>query len=111
MPTYLFETARSAVLRLSAKRQVRRASPQINDYGPGGRVENWRELMKTAVVARSIPGVSPSDSGGLQRDGSKKSCGGVHSRTVELHHLCRQLPRQCPLKWRSCYSRYMIQFP
>ncbi|CUX72119.1 MULTISPECIES: plasmid replication protein RepC [Agrobacterium] len=39
---------------------VRRACPQIDDYGPGGRIENWRELMKAAVVVRSMLGVSPS---------------------------------------------------
>lgn len=37
-----------------------RACPQIADYGPGGRIENWRELMKAAVVVRSMLGVSPS---------------------------------------------------
>ncbi|WP_107677854.1 plasmid replication protein RepC [Agrobacterium sp. LAD9] len=39
---------------------VLRACPQITDYGPGGRVEHWRELMKAAVVVRSMLGVSPS---------------------------------------------------
>ncbi len=39
---------------------VLRACPQINDYGPGGRIEHWRELMKAAVVVRSMLGVSPS---------------------------------------------------
>ncbi len=39
---------------------VLRACPQIADYGPGGRLENWRELMKAAVVVRSMLGVSPS---------------------------------------------------
>lgn len=39
---------------------VLRACPQIADYGPGGRVEHWRELMKAAVVVRSMLGVSPS---------------------------------------------------
>lgn len=39
---------------------VLRACPQIADYGPGGRIENWRELMKAAVVVRSMLGVSPS---------------------------------------------------
>lgn len=39
---------------------VLRACPQISDYGPGGRLENWRELMKAAVVVRSMLGVSPS---------------------------------------------------
>ncbi|NKL15508.1 replication initiation protein RepC [Rhizobium leguminosarum bv. viciae] len=39
---------------------VLRACPQIADYGPGGRIEHWRELMKAAVVVRSMLGVSPS---------------------------------------------------
>ena len=39
---------------------VLRACPQIADYGPGGGIENWRELMKAAVVVRSMLGVSPS---------------------------------------------------
>ena len=39
---------------------VLRACPQIADYGPGGRIENWRELMKAAIVVRSMLGVSPS---------------------------------------------------
>ena len=39
---------------------VLRACPQIADYGPGGRIEHWRELMKAAVVVRSMLAVSPS---------------------------------------------------
>lgn len=39
---------------------VLRACPLITDYGPGGRIEHWRELMKAAVVVRSMLGVSPS---------------------------------------------------
>ena len=39
---------------------VLRACPQIADYGPGGHIEHWRELMKAAVVVRSMLGVSPS---------------------------------------------------
>ena len=39
---------------------VLRACPQIADYGSGGQIENWRELMKAAVVVRSMLGVSPS---------------------------------------------------
>lgn len=39
---------------------VLRACPQIADYGHGGRIENWRELMSAAVVVRSMLGVSPS---------------------------------------------------
>jgi replication initiation protein RepC len=39
---------------------VLRACPVINDYGPGGRISNWRELMTAAIVVRSMLGVSPS---------------------------------------------------
>jgi replication initiation protein RepC len=39
---------------------VLRACPQIADYGPGGKIEHWRELMSAAVVVRSMLGVSPS---------------------------------------------------
>jgi replication initiation protein RepC len=39
---------------------VLRACPQIADYGPGGRIAHWRELMTAAVVIRSMLGVSPS---------------------------------------------------
>jgi replication initiation protein RepC len=39
---------------------VLRACPQIADYGPAGRIEHWRELMRASVVVRSMLGVSPS---------------------------------------------------
>jgi len=39
---------------------VLRACPQISDYGLGGKIEHWRELMGAAVVVRSMLGVSPS---------------------------------------------------
>lgn len=39
---------------------VLQACPQIADYGPGGRIANWRDLMSAAVVVRSMLGVSPS---------------------------------------------------
>nr|CAD6437778.1 replication initiation protein RepC [Rhizobium sp. Q54] len=39
---------------------VLRACPQIVDYGPGGGISNWRELMAAAVLVRSMLGVSPS---------------------------------------------------
>ncbi|XUY30195.1 plasmid replication protein RepC (plasmid) [Agrobacterium sp. rho-8.1] len=39
---------------------VLRACPVINDYGPGGKISNWRELMTAAIVVRSMLGVSPS---------------------------------------------------
>ncbi|OBZ97453.1 replication initiation protein RepC (plasmid) [Pararhizobium polonicum] len=39
---------------------VLKACPTICDYGQGGSVENWRDLMSAAVVVRSVLGVSPS---------------------------------------------------
>ena len=39
---------------------VLQACPAILDYGPGGTVGNWRDLMSAAVVVRSMLGVSPS---------------------------------------------------
>ncbi|ANL87139.1 plasmid replication protein RepC [Rhizobium phaseoli] len=39
---------------------VLRACPQISDYGPGGQIGSWRDLMSAAVVVRSMLGVSPS---------------------------------------------------
>lgn len=39
---------------------VLRACPQIGDYGPGGQIASWRDLMSAAVVVRSMLGVSPS---------------------------------------------------
>lgn len=39
---------------------VLQACPQMADYGPGGAVRTWRDLMAAAVVVRSMLGVSPS---------------------------------------------------
>lgn len=39
---------------------VLKACPQIVDYGPGGAIGSWREMMSAAVVVRSMLGVSPS---------------------------------------------------
>lgn len=39
---------------------VLRACPRISDYGPGGTIAGWRDLMSAAVVVRSMLGVSPS---------------------------------------------------
>jgi len=39
---------------------VLQACPGIVDYGPGGSVTSWRDLMSAAVVVRSMLGVSPS---------------------------------------------------
>lgn len=39
---------------------VMKACPTIADYGPGGAIGSWRDLMLAAVVVRSTLGVSPS---------------------------------------------------
>ncbi|MCB5203957.1 replication initiation protein RepC [Neorhizobium sp. T786] len=39
---------------------VLRACPQILDYGQGGAITGWRDLMAAAVVVRTMLGVSPS---------------------------------------------------
>lgn len=39
---------------------VLKACPQIADYGPGGGIASWRDLMSAAIVVRSMLGVSPS---------------------------------------------------
>jgi len=36
------------------------ACPEIGNYGPGGHVTSWRDLMSAAIVVRSMLGVSPS---------------------------------------------------
>lgn len=39
---------------------VLRACPQLIDYGSGGTIGSWRELMSAAVVVRSMLGITPS---------------------------------------------------
>ncbi|WP_107676132.1 plasmid replication protein RepC [Agrobacterium sp. LAD9] len=39
---------------------VLRACPHITDYGAGGIIGSWRDLMSAAVVVRSMLGVTPS---------------------------------------------------
>ncbi|MGX9992260.1 plasmid replication protein RepC (plasmid) [Rhizobium sp. Z1P35] len=39
---------------------VLKACPQVIDYGAGGAIGSWRELMSAAVVVRSMLGISPS---------------------------------------------------
>ena len=39
---------------------VLRACPDICDYGQGGAIGSWREFMATAVLVRSMLGISPS---------------------------------------------------
>ena len=36
------------------------ACPDIVDYGKGGEISNWRDLLATAAVIRSMLGISPS---------------------------------------------------
>ena len=36
------------------------ACPEIVNYGPGGNITSWRDIMSAAVVVRSMLGVSPS---------------------------------------------------
>ncbi|NHT77696.1 replication initiation protein RepC [Rhizobiaceae bacterium CRRU44] len=60
--------AKASDLRLRDKHPVKafplsvvlKACPSITDYGRGGRVDSWRDLMSAAVVVRSMLGVSPS---------------------------------------------------
>lgn len=39
---------------------VLRACPEISDYGPGGAISQWRDLMMASAVARAMLGISPS---------------------------------------------------
>lgn len=39
---------------------VLRSCPTVSDYGCGGTISNWREMLTAAVVVRSTLGVSPS---------------------------------------------------
>ncbi|WP_105386497.1 plasmid replication protein RepC [Neorhizobium alkalisoli] len=39
---------------------VLQACRDIADYAPGGAISSWRDLMSTAIVVRSMLGVSPS---------------------------------------------------
>jgi replication initiation protein RepC len=39
---------------------VLKACPDACDYGPAGKIENWKDMMTAALVIRSMLGVSPS---------------------------------------------------
>jgi replication initiation protein RepC len=54
------ERAAAAGIRPFPLGMVLRACPGIADYGPGGGIDSWRDLMAAAVVVRSFLGVSPS---------------------------------------------------
>lgn len=53
-------TRRIEPMKVLPLTMVLRACPQIIDYGPGGKIEYWRDLLVAAVVVRSMLGVSPS---------------------------------------------------
>ncbi|MBX5301360.1 replication initiation protein RepC [Rhizobium sp. NLR12b] len=46
---------------------VLQACPDIMDYGPGGKVDSWRDLMTAAIIVRSMLAVSPSAYGAASR--------------------------------------------
>lgn len=51
---------KSQVIKAFPLGVVLKACPTISDYGPGGAIGNWRDLMAAAVVVRSMLKVSPS---------------------------------------------------
>ena len=52
--------ARSEPVKAFPLGMVLKACPMVADYGPGGSVGSWRDLMSAAVVVRSTLGVSAS---------------------------------------------------
>lgn len=60
LATGAMENAAPVSIRPFPLGMVLRACPQIADYGPGGGIGSWRDLMAAAVVVRSFLGVSPS---------------------------------------------------
>ncbi|MCM2458864.1 replication initiation protein RepC [Rhizobium sp. CG4] len=83
---------------------VLKACPQIIDYGPGGSVASWRDLMSAAVVVRSMLGVSPSayqdacETMGPENSAIAIACileraGHISSAGGYLRHLTRRTER------------------
>jgi len=54
------QRAKSELIKAFPLGMVLKACPAVADYGPGGSVGNWRDLMSAAVVVRSTLGVSAS---------------------------------------------------
>lgn len=52
--------AKSEPIKAFPLGMVLKACPMVADYGPGGAVGSWRDLMSAAVVVRSTLGVSAS---------------------------------------------------
>jgi replication initiation protein RepC len=83
---------------------ILQACPAISDYGPGGQIRNWRDLMSAAVVVRSMLGVSPSayqdacDSLGPENSAAVMACileraGHINSAGGYLRDLSRKAER------------------
>ncbi len=54
------ETAAAKSLQSFPLGLVLQSCPQIADYGPSGRIDNWRDLMAAAVVVRTMLGITSS---------------------------------------------------
>ncbi|MGF0540667.1 plasmid replication protein RepC [Agrobacterium sp. ES01] len=50
----------NAPLKAFPLSMILKACPQIVDYGDGGAIGNWRDMMRAAIVVRSMLGISPS---------------------------------------------------
>lgn len=59
-PPNLTNQPRSEAIKAFPLGMVLKACPSIGDYGPGGGIAGWRDLMSAAVVVRSMLGISPS---------------------------------------------------
>jgi replication initiation protein RepC len=54
-PSSVLEPAKEYPLNM-----ILRACPSVSDYGPGGRIQNWRDLLDATSVIRSTLGITPS---------------------------------------------------
>ncbi|MEI2297050.1 plasmid replication protein RepC [Ensifer sp. MJa1] len=59
---------------------VLKACPQISDYGPSGRIMNWRDLQTAAVVVRTMLGISP--------DAYDEACAVLGAETAAIVLAC-----------------------
>lgn len=53
-------TERRELIKHYPLAMVVKACPEISNYGPGGSITNWREMMTAAIVVHSTLRVSPS---------------------------------------------------
>ena len=73
---------------------VLRACPQISDYGAGGVISHWRELMTAAVVVRTTLGVSPSayqEACEVMGPENGRGRNGLRSRAGRSHQFTRRI--------------------